>query len=136
MYANGKGVPQDYDQTVKWYQLAANQGYAMAQSNLGVAYAKGNGVPQDYAQAVKWYQLAANQRNATGQNDLGLMYASGQGVPQDYVLAYMWFNLAAAQGEAAALKNRDATAAHLTPDKLLEAQKLARDWKPTPSAGR
>ena len=27
MYYNGRGVPQDYKQAVKWYRLAAEQGF-------------------------------------------------------------------------------------------------------------
>ena len=53
MYANGKGVPQDYAEAVKWYRRAAEQGDAYAQNNLGLMYANGKGVPQDYAEAVK-----------------------------------------------------------------------------------
>ena len=44
MYANGRGVPQDYAEAVKWYRLAADQGDAEAQHNLGVMYASGEGV--------------------------------------------------------------------------------------------
>ncbi len=40
MYDNGQGVPQDYAEAVKWYRLAAEQGYAYAQYNLGVMYDK------------------------------------------------------------------------------------------------
>jgi len=32
---------------VKWYTLAAEQGDAGGQTNLGVMYRKGQGVPQD-----------------------------------------------------------------------------------------
>ena len=60
----GQGVPQDYAEAVKWYRLAAEQGYAAAQYNLGVMYDNGQGVPQDYAEAVKWYRLAAEQGDA------------------------------------------------------------------------
>ena len=58
---NGDGVPQDYKEAVKWYRLAAEQGYADAQYNLGLMYSNGEGVPQDYKEAVKWYRLAAEQ---------------------------------------------------------------------------
>ena len=34
MYANGRGVSQDYKEAVKWYQLAGKQGNAEAQINL------------------------------------------------------------------------------------------------------
>ena len=55
------------------------------------------------------------------------------GVPQDYVLAHMWFNLSAAQGNGDAVKNRDIAAGLMTPDQLAEAQRLAREWKPSPN---
>ena len=59
--SNGQGVPQDYAEAVKWYRKAADQGYAAAQTNLGLMYAHGQGVPQDYVEAVKWYRKAADQ---------------------------------------------------------------------------
>jgi TPR repeat protein len=46
---------------VYWYQKAADQGYAEAQSILGVVYAFGKGVLKDDKQAVYWYQKAAEQ---------------------------------------------------------------------------
>ena len=64
MYCNGQGVLQDYKEAVKWYRLAAEQGYAAAQYNLGLMYRNGDGVPQDYQEAVKWYRLAAEQGDA------------------------------------------------------------------------
>ena len=74
MYDNGQGVPQNYAEALKWYRLAADQGDASAQNNLGVMYAKGQGVPQNYAEALKWYRLAADQGNASAQSNLGFMY--------------------------------------------------------------
>ena len=59
MYSNGKGVPENKTEAVKWYRLAAAQGNASAQYNLGVMYSSGEGVPEDYVQAYKWYNLAA-----------------------------------------------------------------------------
>ena len=46
MYAKGHGVPQSYAEAVKWYRLAAEQGFAMARANLGLIYKNGQGVPQ------------------------------------------------------------------------------------------
>ena len=43
MYAEGRGVPQDDTEAVKWYRRAADQGNAYAQFNLGVMYADGPG---------------------------------------------------------------------------------------------
>jgi TPR repeat protein len=116
---------------VKWYRKAADQGDADAQFNLGAGYDNGQGVPQDYAEALKWYRLAADQGVASAQYNLAVMYANGQGVPQDYVRAYMWFNLAAAQGLQGAEEDRDQVAQQMTAAQIAEAQKLAREWKPT-----
>ena len=56
-----EGVPQDDKTAVKWWTLAAEQGDADAQNNLGFMYNNGRGVPQDDKTAVKWYTLAAEQ---------------------------------------------------------------------------
>ena len=54
MYANGEGVIKDYEKAVEWFKKAAQQGYALAQFNLGVMYAKGDGVTQDMKKALQW----------------------------------------------------------------------------------
>ena len=63
-YRNGKGVPQDYAEAVKWYRLAAAQGNAGAQSNLGIMYDNGQGVPLDDVRAHMWFNLAAVKGDA------------------------------------------------------------------------
>jgi len=128
MYNEGKGVPQDYAEAVRWYRLAADQGHADAQYALGIMYNDGRGITQDYVESAKWYRLAADQGDAGAQTNLGVMYAEGQGVPQDYVLAHMWLNLAAAQGAEKAINNRDIAVTLMTPAQIAEAQALARDW--------
>ena len=89
-------------------------------------------MPQDSVEAVKWYRLAAGQSHTWAQFNLGASYYNGLVVPQDFVLAYMWFNLAAAQGDENAGKTRDQVASRMTPEQIAEAQRLAREWKPTP----
>ena len=117
---------------VRWYRLAAEQGHARAQNNLGIMYDTGEGVPQDDVEAARWYRLAADQGVAVAQGNLGSMYHNGRGVPQDYVAAHMWSNLAAAQssGEDRDLwvKNRELSAARMTNEQLSEAQRLSREW--------
>ena len=51
MYDTGVGVAQDAAEAVRWFRLAAEQGDALAQFDLGVMYATGGGVPQDDAAA-------------------------------------------------------------------------------------
>ena len=114
-----------------WLRLAANQGDARAQFNLGLIYDHGRGVQQDAAEAAKWYRKAAYQRHAEAQFILGVMHIDGDGVAQDYVLAHMWFSLAADQGFENAARNRDITAGLMEPDHLALAERLAREWKPS-----
>jgi uncharacterized protein len=51
---------------VKWYRLAAEQGFADAQTNLGVMYGMGKGVIKDYVYAHMWGNLAASNGNEKG----------------------------------------------------------------------
>lgn len=52
LYSKGLGVPLDETEAVKWYQLAADQGYVNAQVRMGLAYDQGRGVSQNYLWAV------------------------------------------------------------------------------------
>jgi TPR repeat protein len=92
-------------EALKWYQLAAAQGDASAQNNLGTFYSSGRGISQDAAEAMKWYQLAAAQGEANAQFNLGVMFSNGQGVEQDFAKALGWYWLAAAEGHAHAQFN-------------------------------
>ena len=72
MYDTGGGVPEDYAEAVRLYRLAAEQGNAKAQNNLGRMYALGEGIPEDDMLAYMWYNLAAAQgnENAPGNKDI------------------------------------------------------------------
>ena len=62
-YEDGRGVPQDGAEAVRWYRLVADQGYTDAHIRLAQMYSRGRGVPQDYVQAHVWYNLAASRRS-------------------------------------------------------------------------
>lgn len=61
LYYKGQGVPKDLIEAAKWYRLAAEQGDAKAQVNLGLLYNIGQGVTQNYVEAHMWWNLAAAQ---------------------------------------------------------------------------
>ena len=135
MYANGRGVTQNYTVAVQWYRLSAALGFADAQYNLGVMYAKGQGVSQDYVEAANWYRRAAEQNDGISQSTLGIMYTKGYGVPQDFVRAHMWLSLAASNlspgyDHDTAVRNREYATSLMTPAEIAEAQRLAREWQP------
>ena len=84
----------NYSEAFKFCSVAAEQGHAEAQFNLGVMYDNGQGVKQDYFKAVEWYQKAAEQGIAQAQYSLGIMYYDGKGVRQNYTKAKEYFGLA------------------------------------------
>jgi hypothetical protein len=139
MYYKGNGVAQDNHMALHWLRLAADQSDARAQFNLGSIYYEAQGVPQDSTEAIKWWRLAADQGYPPAQYNLGLWYAGGKGGSPDNIRALMWLNLAAARfltsggrQRLEAVKSRNVVASRMTPGQIEEAQKLAREWKPTP----
>ena len=86
-YLNGTGVGPNTEEAVRWWHLAAEQGHAFAQYNLGYVYDTGQGIEPDLSLAATWYRLAADQGDADAQDALGFMYLNGRGLTQDYVQA-------------------------------------------------
>ena len=72
------------EKTVDWYKKSADQGNAVAQSQLGMMYYVGEGVSKDYKKASCWFKKSALQGIAPAQYNLGVMYSNGNGVSQDY----------------------------------------------------
>merc|ERR1712139_115880 len=84
---------------MKWYRMAADQGNADAQCNIGNMYYDGQGVAQDYSAAMKWYRMAAGQGYAQAVRNVGGMYYEGKGVPQNTLEALRWLHKAQVQGD-------------------------------------
>ena len=131
----------DYRTALREWQPLAEQGDAEACYQLAILYYRGEGVLQDYAEAAKWFEMAANAGDPDAQYNLGLMYANAQGLPKDLVRAHLWFTLAAAgyaddterdwaiQDPTWAARNRNWSAAQLTPQELADARRLIQDWR-------
>lgn len=94
--------PGDAAGAVQWYRRSAEQGYAPAQTTLGVMYSSGEGVEPDAAEAARWYRRAAEQGYARAQEKLGDMYQHGRGVERSDATAIYWYRKAAEQGHAGA----------------------------------
>ena len=105
-YANGRGVIQDDEKAVEWYQKAAEQGHAIAQYDLSWMYQHGRGVSPNSSEAFQWCRRAAEQGYADAQNTLGWRYQYVKGVgAQNYEKAIKWYRKAAEQGHADAQAN-------------------------------
>jgi len=98
MYCEGKHVKQDYAEGIKWYERAANQGFAPGQLALGSMYFAGQGVDKDYNEAARWFRKAAEKGYDRAQNNLASLYFEGRGVKKDYHAAFRWYRAAAVQG--------------------------------------
>lgn len=126
----------DYETALRLLQMLTERGNAAAQLKLGEMYAAGNGVQQDFAEAAKLNGLAAEQNDADAQVLLGLLYEVGVGVPRDYVKAHMWLNIAASRYTTSetttrkiAVAARDLVARKMNPAQIVEANRLASEWK-------
>jgi len=104
IYFNGKGVPRDDAQGMRWVRMAADHGNTDAMLSLGIDYAHGwSGLPQDYTEAMRWSRKAADLGSGKGMMDVAELYQEGHGVPQDYAIAMHWFRKAADAGADSAL---------------------------------
>ena len=96
-------VAQDYKTAVTQFALAANQGHAEAQYQIGLCYAQGKGVEESEYEAFKWYLKAANQGHAEAQYQVGRCYEEGEGMKADKAEAFKWYEKAAEKGNVYAM---------------------------------
>lgn len=99
----GNGVEANIPERNKWLHLAAENGVAAAQFDIGAMYGNGIGYEKNHSKAVMWYRKSAQQGYDKGQFSLGVMYYNGMGVEQDYDEAEKWFLEAARQGHNGAI---------------------------------
>ena len=97
-YAKGQGVKADMAEAAKWYERAADLGFAPAQYRIGNFSEKGIGVTRDLKKAKTWYQLAAAQGNASAMHNLAVLHAMGTEGSVDNDSAARWFIEAAELG--------------------------------------
>ena len=78
MYAEGRGLPQTPAKAKEWWELAAAQGHAEAQCDLGRLFEEGRGVPQDRKAAREWYAKSCEGGFQRACNRLEQMNEAGQ----------------------------------------------------------
>jgi len=99
-FADGKGVPQNYDEAAKWFDRAAQAGVIPAIFRLGTFYEKGLSVKKDVDIARRYYLQAAERGNAKAMHNLAVLDADGGGKGANYKSAAQWFRKAADRGVA------------------------------------
>ena len=98
LYQDGKVLPKDYIQAVKYYSQAAAKGHAKAQLYLGLLYQNGRGIPKNYQQAAFLYTQAANQGNEKAMYYLGMLHYYGKGTEKNLNEAFKWLTESASRG--------------------------------------
>jgi len=67
LYANGKGVQQNYAEAGKWWVRAAEGGHLLAANNASLLYRNGEGVPRDANVSNKWAKFVADHGSTTAR---------------------------------------------------------------------
>jgi hypothetical protein len=75
MFEEGRGVAKDDAEAVRLFRLAAAQGVAGAQCNLGFMFEYGLHVAKKRAEAIRLYRLAAAQGNTNATAALNRLRA-------------------------------------------------------------
>ncbi|MHA1108407.1 MAG: tetratricopeptide repeat protein, partial [Alphaproteobacteria bacterium] len=151
-YWKGEGVTQDFDKAAALFRSMAPAGSSYARSVLGTRSVPQSTNPRTDPKPrtgstrltepalplapgtnFETYLSAARAGDANAQSQVGYMYAVGLGVARDLVEAHKWTNIAAALLPAGRIRqssigNRNAAAAQMSPEQILKAQRLARDW--------
>jgi localization factor PodJL len=97
---DGKSVPQNTEDGLRWLDRAAKAGIAPANFRLGGIYEKGLGVRKDLIAARRYYIAAAEKGHAKAMHNLAVLYAEGADGKPDYKTAAEWFRRAADFGVA------------------------------------
>ena len=86
------GIDQDREVALRWFQLAADQGYHPAAEALADLYTDTDD-PSNYAEAIELYRRAADSGgSAWAVLRLGMIYAIGEGVDESDSAAREWFS--------------------------------------------
>ena len=82
MYAEGRGVPQDYSKGCDLVSpLRPTKATRWPRPTSAPCTKEAKAFPQDYSEAVKWFRVAADQGYATAQTQLGHKYFLGRRRP-------------------------------------------------------
>ena len=128
LHAEGRGVERDQRRAAEWLLLAAEQGLASAQHDLGLLALRGAGAAPDPHEAERWLRAAAEQGLVRAQLRLGMLHATGVTGTTDDVRAYAWYTLAAAQGDATASAMRAELSKGMPLSRTARGEALAREW--------
>lgn len=95
---------QQYEKCFHGHMPLAEQGYPLAECQIGYFYYDGLGVEKDLDKAVYWTRRAADHGDRDGQYNLAWFHEDAIGVEPDQEQANFWYRKAALQGHDLAIK--------------------------------
>ena len=95
---------QKYEQCFEGHLALAEQGYPLAECQVGYFYYEGLGVEKDLDKAVWWTRRAADHGDRDGQCNLAWFNEDGIGVARDIEQAAFWYRQAALQDHDLAIE--------------------------------
>ena len=95
---------QQYEKCFEGHLALAEQGYPLAECQIGYFYYDGLGVEKDLEKAVYWTRRAANHGDRDGQCNLAWFHEDAIGVERDMEQAIFWYRKAALQDHDLAIE--------------------------------
>ena len=128
-YWHGVGIPQNYDEAIRWSTLAGVRGHNKSASARRVMAKTLE--PAVVQKAMEWSRLRLIKM-AEGGDDAALVsmarsYSPDFGFAND-VEAYYWASLAFSAGKAEVRRQRDGLVSKIRQADLLKTQQKANEW--------
>jgi len=109
-YSEDYPVERNWGKYADWLIIAAEQGNANAQRELGSAYSKGRGLERNLIEAYKWYELSIRRFNPPpkdkAKNTIAVRINLARGLQQDLI-----------------------TEKGMTPEQVATAKRLVDEWE-------
>lgn len=95
---------RQYDKCFEGHLALAEQGYPLAECQVGYFYLEGIGVEKNLEKALYWTERSAEHGDRDGQCNLAWIYEEGLGVERDFEKVKYWYKQAALQDHDLAIE--------------------------------
>ena len=128
-YWHGVGIPQNFDEAIRWSTLAGVRGHAKAASARRVMTKTLE--PVIVQKAMEWSRLRLIKMAEAGDDaalvSVARSYSADFGFAND-LEAYYWASLAFSAGKAEVRRQRDGLVSKIKQADLLKTQQKANEW--------
>ena len=97
-------LTKQYEKCFEGHLKLAEEGYPLAECQVGYFYFDGLGIEKDVSKALYWTERAATHGDRDGQFNLAWFYEEGIGTEVNIEKARFWYREAALQGHDLAIE--------------------------------